>query len=382
MGHIFASLADEIMQSPWANKDTQLTQKLHETLEHVVVLTGGTASSTRDYKPPVHSSSASSPQSSTWSPPKAKKTPNASKLYPESFDNLTLLSTEVDQIDVFESGTKVIALDPLDHQSFDETASAHGYPGPLSNVFGSGWTGHRPFSYTFNRAAGVESQFGADSMSVKIVRCTLQRAYIALLNGTDLSQGVAGKKFGLAVKFQSRDQLLYGLNWFLGPGYPEMRRLAGATFYNFNKPPIGISDHHWVAAHDELKDGVMADGENQSCIQPFYNADDIVLYLESKGLRQINEDILELIKVYPNPEPHADNPFLNLDLFFPPVSPSSMSSRGSRSTSPRKRGIRISFSRLLNNLSDVSICLTYGPGYPAKDLDKAICASVIDSSLY
>ncbi|KAH8890543.1 hypothetical protein GQ53DRAFT_179440 [Thozetella sp. PMI_491] len=261
------------------------------------------------------------------------------------------------------------------------------YVEPPVNVFGNGWTGDLPLPYTASRAMGRGRALPNESISSKLVHLTLQRGYIALKDAGAVLGETAHHSFCFSLSRHSREELLFNMRWFLGPGYSELHHLARASFGGVTKMlPAQLPSLDPIVDLAALQPTGIRFPPEQS---PFLNANEVETYLRSKNVYQVDENILEISMETRDPGPlllpqldktisKGPAGFLDLDLFFPSTERLPTSERNG----PMSHGttsIRIFQSLLLHHLSETSVCLAYGFGYRKEELEQAILASSVTS---
>jgi hypothetical protein len=376
LGKIFVELADDLLGSSLPSFDRQLICKLHGSMQDALSLIKGNADPPE--QPHRHDLVAENSSTSLHTSEITRHLKNGDPL-PTQSDLLGGLKSS------YEPRTRS---SPDDMPSLEVNASgnasrsdSHHGAGGISrepslytaNIFGNGWMDQVPAALGALSFNGNMNQLQEGSLALNIVSSTLYYAYHALWESYDASNLI----FRYAIKMHSREELLFNLRWFLGPGYNEMYRLAGATFKSVL--------HNWPSnvpsLHPILNSEAMSNND-----ATFINADDVATYLGSKSPRYVGGDVLELIiddadtgRLEPGlskPYSEGQPTFLNMDLFFPSAAGWQPADSGI-SKATRKRNILVLQSALFKNLSNISLCLSYGPGFRKQNLDGAILASEI-----
>ncbi len=348
IARVFAGFADKVLQSDAAKADSSLTQELRDSMQVVVRLANGLVDSDL---------SQESAQAAA-----ARHAPSPKNVSDVPADDQKLAPAPVESVQSANA---------------DDNEPRRDYPVFMSNVFGNGWTRDLPYSYTASLAMGTIHQLPADSMGLKAVHFTLQRAYRCLLDAVDLSAGLAGRMFRFSLKQHTREELLFNIRWFLGPGNPHLHRLAGAPFEQlFNQ----FSPQLTTLAH-----GVNLTGPRTvSAPLPglFLNANEVEAYLTARGACRVDDNTLELsvesdtTNFTPLPNfGRSPSPF-NLGLFSASPHRTGQVEAGKAEPSGSTR-IRISQTLFLYYLSDISLCVSYGPGYRRDLLEYALIASSV-----
>jgi hypothetical protein len=271
--------------------------------------------------------------------------------------------------------------------SFDTYYGASGLSrGPnllAANIFGNGWMDQVPAALISQTTDGKVRQLEADSLALSIVNSSLYYAYYALWESQDSSNQI----FRQAIQLHPREELLFNLRWFLGPGINEMYRLAGVPFNTLLLDwPSNVPSLHPIIDSEVMFDVQGLQPGHPATGSSFINADDVASFLYSKTLRYVGGDVLELTidhlsngRLEPSPsKPYFERQptFLNMDVFFPSSAEWTAVDNGTHKAT-QKQTILVSKSVLFKNLSDISLCLSYGPGFQKQNLEGAVLASGI-----
>ena len=271
----------------------------------------------------------------------------------------------------------------------------------ITNVFGDGLMHIPPIDFDCSRLDSNISRCypSPNSLSVHIVRASLHRGYESLFDASDSAASSTVPKFAFPLSFRSREEILMILRWYLRPGSLDMARLAVAHFdtellTQYNKQ----AEHSPVLAtnnpcHEEIqaraKSGFAHRG---SCLM---NAYQVEQWLQETKLRYIDDDLIEL-SIKPSggwlwPSDPMDPPgsgssgfgsSFAANYFLWPIHssppPSSWTSVGLNSNDhTAARIVRLSISRLIALLTDISFCLERGPAYGKGSLAKAIATASV-----
>lgn len=296
---------------------------------------------------------------------------------------------------------------------------SHTTQSSIINVFGNGWTDHLPAPFTESLKRELSSIVPPPrtSLSVKLLQYTLNFAFMAL-NGA-LSPLIAEQIFHFTLGSPPKEELLFNLRWFLGPGYSEIHRLAAASDNDGLIPKLLSSQYYPVSRERKHQ---------------FLNAVEVEKYLNERDAKDVDSDVMELaLTAEPTFSMPSDDIFSemsetpsrnqpidpaisgeneqkesngNLDAgskrhvsvqsTIPIVShqvldngitlrkeqvtnPSSKSVEQMRLELPFRQKHRVRISSLLENLARISICLDNGPGFRSSLIDNAIILSVIHS---
>ncbi|KAL7894309.1 hypothetical protein HDV63DRAFT_407196 [Trichoderma sp. SZMC 28014] len=240
-------------------------------------------------------------------------------------------------------------------------------------------------SYEFIRpsypmhSTNLYSKYSRGFASIELIRYTLNDAYNVLHNAADLSTGLVAQMFGSSLQSHSKEQLLSKLRWALGPGSSILGEFASINT-TISSPEYETSQQVPVF-----------DLDNDNSDPSLINAEGVVRWLDSIGVRRIDEDTLEV------PMWHQTTPsdvgsvgpgrfqsrysFLNADVFFSPTRSTIRRGKAARITSSKSSAAacttRISQSALFRYLSQVSVCLDTGVAYHRQHLVKLVMASQV-----
>ncbi|KAL7909952.1 hypothetical protein GGI35DRAFT_447501 [Trichoderma velutinum] len=381
MGDTFLTLVNHVIQSNQKQNDLVLAGRLQESI-HTFLTLAANSSDTRWDSPDVGNQGdirqSTTPQL-VWNPgSQGTVGPAANVEGISSSQQVTALPTWNPQ----NSGNLWGLLD-----QFDPTPSL--FPeltGSPTNVLGNGWTKDLPFSYTATLGQVVGHPV-AQSMSTLIIQATLYYVYYILLEANDPQCSDAARDiFRYALKLHSRDELLFNIRWFLGPGQREAYRLGITGFQILNaQDGEGFPTLSPAVDSDALSDIQTQKRQSPSLQQSLLNASGVEAYLLHHGLRRITQDILEIdLEQRDNQrEAHMETDstrkpnLINANVFFPAVPQG-----GSRVTAiptqraPTKRAVRFSESTFIRFLAtQASHCLAYGPGYRKDRLPDLIEAA-------
>ncbi|KAH7364304.1 hypothetical protein BKA65DRAFT_546193 [Rhexocercosporidium sp. MPI-PUGE-AT-0058] len=97
-------------------------------------------------------------------------------------------------------------------------------------IFGNGWFGLQP--EILSRLSPTDADLGRldSSFGVILLQTTLSVAYEYLIDTTGTHWPVATDMYQFALLYHSREELLFNLRWFLGPGLRTLRGLGRAVF--------------------------------------------------------------------------------------------------------------------------------------------------------
>lgn len=227
------------------------------------------------------------------------------------------------------------------------------------------------------QSINLYSEYSRSAVSIELIRCTLNLAYNVLHNAVDLSTGLVANMFGLSLQSHSKEQLLSKLLWLLGPGSSIL-----GEFANFD-PAISSQE-------SETSEQIPAfDIVSYTSDPSLINAEGVVSWLDSIGVRRIDEDTLE-VPIWNQATPpdvggvvpglfHGRYSFLNADVFFSPTRSPIRKEKAELTKSSKDSTAacttRISQSVLFRYLSEVSVCLNTGVAYHRQHLVQLVMAS-------
>ncbi|KAF3058784.1 hypothetical protein CFAM422_011937 [Trichoderma lentiforme] len=369
MGDTFLTLVNHVIQSNQKQKDLVLAGRLQESIHTFLTLAASSSDPRWDSPDTGNRDDIRQPTPQpAWNPV------NERTVEPVTIVEDTSSSQQVSALPIWNAQNSSNLWGLLDQ--YDSTPSS--FPeltGSPTNVLGNGWTKDLPFSYTATLGQVVGHPV-AQSMSTLIIQATLYYVYYILLEANDpLCPDTAKDIFRYALKLHSRDELLFNIRWFLGPGQQEAYRLGITGFQTLNAqdnerfPTLSPA-----VDSDALSDIQTQKRHNRSSLQQsLLNASGVEAYLLHHELRRITQDVLEIdleqqdnsreaqVETNSTRKPNL----INANVFFP-----AMSQGGSRVTAvptqraPTKQTVRFSESTFIRLLAtQASHCLAYGPGY-------------------
>lgn len=380
MGDTFLTLVNHVIQSNQKQKDLVLAGRLQESIHTFLTLAASSSDPGWDSPDTGNQGDIRQPTPQlAWNPG------NEMTVEPVAIIENTSSSQQVSALPFWNSQNSSNLWGLLDQ--FDSTPSSFPeFTGSPTNVLGNGWTKDLPFSYTATLGQVVGHPV-AQSMSTLIIQATLYYVYYILLEANDpLCSDAAKDIFRYALKLHSRDELLFNIRWFLGPGQREAYRLGitGSQILNAqdNEGFLTLSP----AVDSEALSDIQSQKRHSSSLQQsLLNASGVEAYLLHHGLRRITRDVLEIDLEQRDNQREAQMEtnstrkpnLINANVFFP-AAPQG----GSRVTaiptqrSPTKRTVRFSESTFIRFLAtQASHCLAYGPGYQKDRLPELIEAA-------
>ncbi|KAM0258918.1 hypothetical protein ACHAQJ_003574 [Trichoderma viride] len=289
MGDTFLTLVNHVVDSNQKKKDFELAGRLHESIHTFLTLVATSSDQRRG-------SLNTGIQGDTHQPtPHIVWNPGAEGIAePAAIVEDASSSEQVLALPLWNPQNSGNLWSLLDQ--FDSTPTL--FPqltGSPTNVLGNGWTRDLPFSYTATLGQAVGHPV-AQSMSALIIQATLYYVYYILLEANDVSRSnVAQGIFCYALKLHTREELLFIIRWFLGPGQREAYRL-GITGFQI----LEAQDHQGfpilspAVDSDALSDLQAQKQHSSSSHGTLLNASGVESYLLHRGLRRITQDILEI----------------------------------------------------------------------------------------
>ena len=316
------------------------------------------------------------------------------------------------------------------------TSRATEYLSLSPKVFGNGWLGQLPVDFArLNESSQFDQPLTSDmyNLALKLLRTTLNIAYYSLLGNVRDPTRLGRNMFRYALSHHSKEELLYTLRWFLGPGNLNMIRLGSACL-----TPIPSNERHDAFTKHLLRPVVDSSVEktlyrhhNLNENPPaFLDAFGIERCLLARGARFIDQNRIEMAwqlsetsdrisasnpqlpsnespyqgdragpaKLSPYPvvsladvsngtsmPPRFVTDMFSFDAFMGSygsgIDESSAPSRQENSSwsqpHPSVSPQIISVSKLCEELAGISTCLSAGPGYELSLLENAIMLSTL-----
>ncbi|KAF4956798.1 hypothetical protein FGADI_3580 [Fusarium gaditjirri] len=309
-------LIDEFFRSEALHQDTQFTQRLRDSIETTLHLVKGSGIE--------------------------KKAADLDNNISIATNSPQLAPSPVLNIEAFSAGSAVekIQQKRLPPGSLPNDQSFQ----TIFNTFGNGWTSDLPEPYfRFRASLGNNGSSTRDSLGLSIAEYTLYHAYVVLLHTVDPTETSVMQIFGFSLRKHSREELLFNLRWFLGPGFAHINKLAGITPHGADSPVENIPLLHPAVGADARSEVESLGSSPMSGLSHFMSANDVAVYLSSMKATSVDADVLEL-------------------------------------TVQDDYRVRISKPLFLEKLSDISLCLSRGPGFRAEYIPQVIVSSSIWSS--
>ncbi|KAK6541399.1 hypothetical protein TWF694_007211 [Orbilia ellipsospora] len=293
------------------------------------------------------------------------------------------------------------------------------------SIFGNGWLDQAPKNISFIGPQQFGFNYENHKIAITLLHTTLSTAYDALLNKDERNDPTPlGKSmFQYALLYYSKQELLYTLRWFLGPGSSQIYRLR---FINNTPKPVTCSASDIISRFFTPVVDSNDIHTPQQKTPTFLDAFGIELYLKRRGAKFLDSHKMEIPSVEEFPPllavksshtisapaiksldgsiglPNSNEvarityqqdyfampptnliDFLSLNVFTggKQATNDTPSTDSFRSLSTKESGVAkakpliIHISKLLENLTLVSNCLLAGPGYQWESIEMAILAS-------
>lgn len=219
-------------------------------------------------------------------------------------DNLELSDNEQEDLDLWPDDSVV----EIQQQRGDTTTSfgpdyiSNAQTFSINSVFGNGWFEQRPAQYwNFNQAIEAKPAYHT-SLGESLLQATLTEAFNALLDTLTRPNPAGTRMFRFSLLYHSKEEILFNLRWFLGPGLAHIRRLFDATI-------LALEDHV-ASLHDapQRAIGVLSPLVNteawttfyyglidsNSGMGPFLSVRQVEEYLLERRARYLGGDLMEI----------------------------------------------------------------------------------------
>ncbi|KAH0428190.1 hypothetical protein CcaCcLH18_09204 [Colletotrichum camelliae] len=247
-----------------------------------------------------------------------------------------------------------------------------------TSIFGNGWMMLLPpmaniSSHEFAQRKALDSPF-----SLQVALSALKSGYDALLEAKDTSQAVVQQTFGHVLQYRTREEILFNLRWYLGPGIGEIDQVALVSFNNcspsqFEKHLLG--NHVADGRHEGLLGRIEDSRANEG--QPVCNADDVAKWIRQRTVMEVDDDTLEL-SLNPGPaKPRAIKEAATYMSHGLLRLPDSSSIESGDEDAWMKRPVFISKSLFLRAISNVAFCLYLGPAFGKLKLEDVVKSSIV-----
>ncbi|EPS35413.1 hypothetical protein H072_11208 [Dactylellina haptotyla CBS 200.50] len=400
MSTVFTELIDASLHSELLRNDPNFLKVLHSSMSRFVTL-----AETAEISKLEDSTNASEHQE-----------PKLEVDSPSSKDSPIKVSTKLGLL-AYTNPTK----NPQGGSAIVEQAVMKTAPFPR-NPYGNGWLNYVPAKLA-NTTSISARHFNHEKhrISVKLLQITLSTAYYALYGQNESGDpSPLGKAmFRHALMYQKKEELLFDLRWFLGPGYPEIFRLGSI---NLGDPRDEESPLDTIS-RELLKPVSMRHSAFDEKGPSFLDAMGVEEYLRRRGAKLLDSHTIEippagfkkvfieaahptsrlddnnfqdiLIQhvrtngensnqampppnlinffdhgVFPREKEEPESKFIPVDICLN-LEDSLMTTSAQLSQQPHV----VNLSKLLQNLTLVSRCFSGGPAYQGNAIEQAILAS-------
>lgn len=219
-------------------------------------------------------------------------------------------------------------------------------------------------------------ELDTNSFPVRLVKTTLSNACLVLNGDVYIHAEEMERAFGSRLRFRTRQQLVTGMQWLLGPGRNAMYQ---ATGINWNPASTRGADgyYHSVLSSTEYGHYATSDADSSSdnCHdrpeqREFLTALGVQEQLQSLGAKVLSPDMIELSISGPGSPESDTRRSAPTFLAFPTAHTLGL-------VAPARLVLRLNTFLLATNLSYMAQCLDKGPVYPRHGIARAIEASVI-----
>ncbi|KAK1856371.1 hypothetical protein CCHR01_00942 [Colletotrichum chrysophilum] len=294
----FSSFAENVVESSWARRDTELIDKLRQSMQNIrTILSYGDGVPPPDV--PQRDASGdltSAPQKEMPSGESNDETMQHNPIGLEADASTEWRGRKYTEAPkVAEGGphvnhTHFIANHHLNHPHEQDTHSDI-----EANIFGNGWMMLLPpmaniSSHEFSQRKALDSPF-----SLQVALTALRAGYDTLLETKDTTQAAIQQTFGHVLQFRTREEILFNLRWYLGPGIGEIDQVA---LVSFNNRSASQFEKHILRNYipDKQNEGESGGTGNPNGDeeQPVCNANDVAKWIRQRTVMEVDDDTLEL----------------------------------------------------------------------------------------
>ncbi|KAK0119140.1 hypothetical protein ONS96_012207 [Cadophora gregata f. sp. sojae] len=167
-------------------------------------------------------------------------------------------------------------------------------------VFGNGWFGLQP--EVLRRLSPPKS---ADlgqldgSFGVKLLQTTLSVAYEYLMDVSGSHYDIIMNMYGFALMYHTKEELIFNLRWFLGPGFRALRALGRAVFGYSSSLSLQYLSANSSGLEPKILNPLidalaLVEAQKTYPTIQYLNAFDVEDYIISKGAFHIDQDTILL----------------------------------------------------------------------------------------
>ena len=204
-----------------------------------------------------------------------------------------------------------------------------------------------------------------DAFTLRLLRTALLHGYLILKDESVFSRPQPPREFAHALQLRSRESLIEGMEFVLGPGHSHMFRASGAT---------------WKSVPELIKrSGLSADGTG------YLTTVDVQEELISKGARMIDAETMEIggepalynsHNLLSSKSTPASSISSTLDADEPRSYVDFFATRQPQIHQPPPCKLWVSVPLLISTLTQLGVCVSQGPVFPVHALWAAVAASV------
>ena len=182
---------------------------------------------------------------------------------------------------------------PVDHMGAD----SRDYPPTMPrNYLGNGWLGRLPNLITEPKIGTKEiPKFDQHSFAFRLLHQTLQAAYWSLNSNTEAYSAISNRMFRFSLLHHSKEDLLFNLRWFLGPGLDQSGLLMNGSL-GMNNELAGNSSILSPSDDFVASNGYELNTERfpSDILGNYLSISEIDEYFQQMGARSIDFDTIEI----------------------------------------------------------------------------------------
>jgi hypothetical protein len=295
-----------------------------------------------------------------------------------------------------------------------------------SGVLGNGWFGQVPAVLESNALPPQQPLQSVDqsAFGFRLLQCTLQVAYWSLMDADHQSfSNDAWRKFRFALQFHSREEILFNLRWFLGPGLVDSARLMDISSATSSLTSDYALLNPMVDASAQAEAKLTRNGWGNDTVESFFGVKGVEDYLQQRDVQFLDSNTIELSMhtasyqaaqgknfictasddcvvavadksldsrdLGPHHQSQTTSPMLrafNFNAILPGLDPTPIKTtrqvrmetdleKSSLSFTARRNKVKVE--TLFRSLCTISVCLFRGPGYDRADLDQVIARAIM-----
>jgi hypothetical protein len=169
------------------------------------------------------------------------------------------------------------------------------FPLYTDDIMSDSWLGQIPISSTDPQlfTPKPNRRASSDLFGFKLLLSTVNIAYRYLLGESNSTAAVATQMFRFALLHHSREEILFKIRWFLGPGYPYLSNLGHAFLMPEDIPEVAEIFSILSLSVDKT---AIDEAGLEAAAALFLNAFGVEDYLRTKGAIYMDDEIV-LMKV-------------------------------------------------------------------------------------